>query len=725
MPEDKAVLTALSTEEWDEAPVGSFCGPEAYDHQYRRYCQHLVVEEACNPLGSAARGPAMVRNDPHCCQKHEKQAGYSSYCCTKHSPRLIDPLSECSPCEALLQDDFNPDFWNDGLVLQNILDALREQQRREPARITTENPPVEPEDILKAVHGGTMLHHGLRRTWLLLNKLFPGHRIPMKKVQEFLDECPTCQKCRHKMRDNLKPFSRVLKPPHARHTIGCDTLSITPTSGDGFVGLVTIVNHFTHFVYLYPIKNHSAKELANALMSYIGNFGLVDEIMSDQGSDLMSAAIAELNLWLGLKHKVALVDVHTSNGCENSNRQIQQHLKTIVQDLRIVDQWADPMVLALVQYHFNSSVCKETQYKPFSMMMGSADDLYYQLKPGIDQASAATDFVKLLDKNLKTIRDISAQFQADLVEDRVKEAEKRNQYSVGDLVLKTVKTPTMPRKPTKLGVDFTGPWEVLKVNSNDYTCVHVTERNEKVFHVDMLKPYYGTMAMAERAALLDKDMHVVVAVSAYCGDPWAPLGCEFLLHYEDGSDLWLKYKDDTSLKYCQAFKDYCASVPELWPLQYTQKEAKKRRSDVNKQPILGYEAGDILYVDIRCFGPHWYNASGDGSLSKPLPEEDTTTYVCKCVVHEVISKGRKGLLVIFPVLKVYQLWTHENVLSWGQYRELMPEHVLVDRQLLDANPQVEASFTQSKVKEYLKLLEGARNVPKRVRGGRAVKAVER
>ena len=107
--------------------------------------------------------------------------------------------------------------------------------------------------------------------------------------------------------------TRVLKPPHARHTIGCDTLSITPTSKDGFVGVVTIVNHFTHFVYLYPIRDHSAKELANALMSYVGNFGLVDEILSDQGSDLMSQAVADLNTWLGLKHKVALVDVHTSN----------------------------------------------------------------------------------------------------------------------------------------------------------------------------------------------------------------------------------------------------------------------------------------------------------------------------------------------------------------------------------------------------------------------------
>ena len=79
----------------------------------------------------------------------------------------------------------------------------------------------------------------------------------------------------------------------------------------------------------------------------------------------------------------------------------------------------------------------------------------------------------------------------------------------------------------------------------------------------------------------------------------------------------------------------------------------------------------------------------------------------------------------FPALKEYQLWTHENVLSWGQYRELMPEHVLVDRQLLDANPQVETSFAKSKVKEYLKLLEGAGNVPKRVRGGKAVKTVKR
>ena len=127
---------------------------------------------------------------------------------------------------------------------------------------------------------------------------------------------------------------------------------------------------------------------------------------------------------------------------------------------------------------------------------------------------------------------------------------------------------------------------------------------------------------------------------------------------------------------------------------------------MNKQPIEGYKAGDILYVDLRCFGVHWYNATGKNALSKPLPDEDTTTYVCKCVVHEVVDKDAKGLVITFPELKVYQIWTHENVISWGQYRELMPEHVLLDRQFLNDNPQVEASFAKSKVMDYLKLLEG-------------------
>ena len=707
VPEDEAHLACMNIELWDKAPVGTICGPEQYDYQYRRYYQQIVQEANLDQFSAAARGPEpALDKEMHCCAMHAETPA-------------TDPYECCVVDADVMATDFNQDFWNDSLVLNNILDSVKAQRKYDSTDVVTEKSYISQNDMLKAVHGGTMLHQGVRRTWLLLNKLFPGHRISMKKIQDFLDECPVCQKCRYKMRDNLEPYTRVLKPPHARHTIGCDTLSITPKSKDGYVGVVTIVNHFTHYVYLYPIKDHSPGQLANAMMSYVANFGLVDEVLSDQGSDLMSAAIADLNAWLGLRHKVSLVDVHTSNGCENSNRQIIQHLKSIVSDLRLKDQWADPLVLALVQYHFNSSACKETGYQPYSMMMGSADELYYHIEADMSKRDISADFVKRLDDNLKIIREASAAYQATVAKERIQKERLRNQYAIGDLVLKTVTTPTKPRKREKLGVDFTGPWEILAVHANDYTCKHITENNEQVFHTDMLKPYFGTREMAERVALLDSDTHFVLAVSAYCGDPWKPMTCEFRLHYEDGSDLWLKYKDDKNLRYCKAFQVYCASVPELWPLLHTQKDAKTRRSQLNKTPITGYTAGDLLYVDLRVFGTYWYNAHGAGSLKKPLPNEDTTTYVCQCIVHQVLDKS-KGLLITFPELQVYQIWTHENVLSWGQYRSLHEGHVLVTREFLDENPQVEASFAKSKVREYLRLLDTSAKSPRDKGGGKVV-----
>ena len=90
-------------------------------------------------------------------------------------------------------------------------------------------------------------------------------------------------------------------------------------------------------------------------------------------------------------------------------------------------------------------------------MMGSADTLYYQLEPEIDKASVSTDFVKRLDANLKLIREISAQHQADVAETRLREDERHNQYAMGDLVLKTVIMLTKPRKPTKIKILFVGP----------------------------------------------------------------------------------------------------------------------------------------------------------------------------------------------------------------------------------------------------------------------------
>jgi hypothetical protein len=184
--------------------------------------------------------------------------------------------------------------------------------------------------------------------------------------------------------------------------------------------------------------------MCNAIMSYISQFGLVDQVMSNPGSDLMSQAVADLNKWLGLRHVVSLVDVHTSNGCENTNKQVVTHLAALTSDLRLKDSWSDPLLISLVQFHFNSSISRETGVAPFAAMFGSIDQTYFQLDPTIPASQLQTQYLKLLDKNLKIIREISSAHQDKIVSERVVGNAHRNQFAVTDLVFKLSRHPPSP-----------------------------------------------------------------------------------------------------------------------------------------------------------------------------------------------------------------------------------------------------------------------------------------
>jgi hypothetical protein len=585
----------------------------------------------------------------------------------------------------------------DSFYCATIMTALDKFTRKNgPPSTTREDGSAKtPEELLKTVHGGTFLHHGVRRTWLLLNEIYPGHRIPLRTITEFVETCPVCQKHKQGLRDTIKPYTRVLKPESHRHTIGIDTVDITPHSEDGHQAIVTIVNHHTHYVYLHPVKTHSARDVCGALMAYIGNFGLVDEVKSDPGSDLLSKAVADLNKWLGLRHVVSLVDVHTSNGCENTNRMVIKHLRALVADLRLKELWSDPMLIKLVQFHMNSLVSSEAGLAPFVAMFGSADETYFKLDPAIPPGQLQTEYVKLLDKNLTLVREVSAKHQAAIVEERTAGNEHRNQFAVGDLVLKILRTPTKPWLPEKIGPEFLGPWRVTAVHANDYTVVHVVTGAEDVLHVDMLKPFFGTDEEAYDAALEDGDQHVVTAVTHYVGDPTARRHCEFKITYADGDQRWVVWSYD--LVTCAPFQAFCKERPELWQFLHTKSEANRLAIACNRDPIKHLNIGDTLYVDLRAIGAHWYYQEAG------LPDTDTATYVVEFRVMEFTTRACNRVRVVSPLLEVFLDWTHSQALMWGSFKELAPAHTLVTPAHLETHPSINRSLLAHH-KAYHKLL---------------------
>jgi hypothetical protein len=527
------------------------------------------------------------------------------------------------------------------------------------------------ESLLKQVHGGRMGHNGARRTWKLLNELFPGHRIPYRLVEEFVSSCAICQKDRLGMTDAIQPVYRTLQSGQKRRMVGVDTLTVTPADKYGNCYVIVIVVHATKLVFLHPAQNKTAEETALALFRFFAQYGVYEYLISDPGSDLMSEVVAHLVKWLGMKHIFSLVDRHESNGVEGSNKSILRHLNALVADERVADRWSHPSVLLLVQFLLNSQVSNETGLSPFHAHFGTEDNTYFRLPETADTASTAQAFVKLLDNDLRTLWTASRAHQDSLLIKRGANADPalQNQYQPGDLVL-FHRAPDARPLPSKLTLRFAGPYEVIVQNKNDVQCRHLCVKTVHTFHVERLKIFTGGREEAERVALLDHDQYQVDSILYYRGNPEIRTTMEFFIRYADGEERWVTWTKD--LFDTVQYEEFCRAHAPLFPLLFTTKDAQRRISEIKNSDITEVAPGDTVYVDLRSRGgATWYNSIG-------LPDSARLTYVLPCVYTRWVHKNKlRKILLRSDVTKEEFPVDHYFVRTYGMCRAVTPASMVV------------------------------------------------
>ena len=481
-----------------------------------------------------------------------------------------------------------------------------------PAYVATERDRT----ILSELHGGRHMHFGARRTWLALNRQYPGHRIPYRVVEDFVATCPLCQKDRLPLKDSLKPVVRHLKVQHSRASIGTDGLTITPTDRNGNNNCIVIIESFTRYAVLYAAKDYTAETVATALFQFYCTHGVFEKLLSDPGSNLMAEVVALLNKWFGVPHLVSLVDRHESNGVEATNREILRHLKMLVHDERLLNRWSDPTVLPLINFQLNNQIHSETGVRPFEAKFGTFDATYLRLPEQLDAKLATPKFIRMLDQDLRTVREISTKFQQELIQQRtsVTPVEQQNVFQPGDLVLHFEPKP----RQFKLTSPFSGPYEVLKQDKNDVTARHIVLGHVQTMFVGRLKLFYGTKDQAYQAALLDKDQFVIKNIMGHRGDPLLRSTMSFHIEFADGTQIWLPWSRD--LFESIPYEEYCRRSPELHVLVYTVNEARKMQTRIKRSPITEIQPGESVYVDLRSFGPIWYD-------TLPIPDKYTRKYV--------------------------------------------------------------------------------------------------
>jgi len=541
--------------------------------------------------------------------------------------------------------------------------------------------PKKPEYYLEQVHGGRQLHKGARRTWLSLNKHFPGHHIPYRIVEEFVSSCPRCQKDRLGMTNNITGVVRHIKPEHHRSRIGVDRLAVTPADEAGNTNLVVMVEHHTKYVSAYPTKDYTSMGVAKIFSHHFCMFGLFDEIWSDPGSDFMSDVVKQLNVWFGIRHVVSLVDRHESNGVEGTNKQVLRHLRALCHDDALHKKWSDPTVLSLILFTINDAVNSESGVRPFDAKYGSDSGTYFRLPDKPEVPSTVTHvWLQQLNKDLQQIRKITDEHHAILIKERTScnpDVTKQNHYQPGDFIL--YQYPSDRPKPTKLSSPYLGPYVVRRHVKNDIEASHVVTGGIQTFHVDQVKLFAGNQVQAEEVGRSDADQHMILRFLGYIGDPYKRTTCEFEVEFCDGTVVWLPWSPD--IFSTTQYEYFCRDNRELFPLLFTVEQARVRIKELRSQSIDLVAPGETVYLTLRNLDPYWYDTL---PLEDPYHIQYVVTLLYTAWSTPRSTKHIGGTVPVFaltlPKLDNY------FVSMYGSIHQLTSSMILLDIAYFQAHP---------------------------------------
>ena len=378
------------------------------------------------------------------------------------------------------------------------------------------------------VHDHSRGHTGLDRT---MSKLFEipevqrqslRGRLPKDledRIAKKIKSCIPCQKnSPRKPTTQGAHFSCSVYKKMNR--IAVDYIESLRPDSEGNDMIVVIIDCFSRFICLYPVKNKGTEVFLHSYLQWIGmGFGNPVEILSDRGSQFTSKLTAELFKEVGIEMIFTTADSKEENAIvERANREVMRHLRNIIMDKRAIDDWGKNV--PLVQRIMNSMVHSSTGVRPSSIIFSE------EIEPSIVRSSNPHSPAKVQELDewenqwLERLR-TSQQFYIDrAIESLKKMDEKRrasapaliSQFKNGDLVLSEQGTSFRRGPDSKLLPLLAGPFEITNREGDIYTLRNVITNKSRDTHVGKLHPYcaLGKEPNLESAAITDyADMYLI------------------------------------------------------------------------------------------------------------------------------------------------------------------------------------------------------------------------
>ena len=495
-------------------------------------------------------------------------------------PNLLAALCPFEP--TTVDDILLCTFWQDNISSSELLCPLSDQKYEKMSE--------EIRTVIGRAHNSMVGHHGKDRTlakvmtilqqskYKKLADQFTDDDQLATYVTEFIAKCPVCQKL-STLNVPIQPhtFTTATYEPHQRLNI--DSIGPLPTDEDGNNYILVLIDTFTRWIELYPIKAVTAHETAKVLLKHFGRFGQAQELQHDNGSQFVNAIITELCLLLGVEQKRTLAYSSEENGIvERANKEVLRHLRAIICDTKVIEKWN--IYLAFVQRIMNSAVNQNTGVSPAQLLFGNAITLNRSILVDLpvhvqhDLSTWANEMVQAQ----YLIIDLAVAHQQSVDEKNRAKRQKLEPtaFPEGSLVLVEYHKKGFKKGPPhKLLPRLQGPFQVIDSNKNTYELRDLGSEKIVTHHVTDLRrfAYDPEYTDPSEVAQIDQQLYLVDTITAHEGTLRRKSQMTFTVKwkgYEGHPDEYTPNQKYSDLKNNEQFHEYCKAngLQSLIPKAY-------------------------------------------------------------------------------------------------------------------------------------------------------------
>ena len=342
-------------------------------------------------------------------------------------------------------------------------------------------------------------HLGRYKTYKRMHPMayWPGMSL---EVKSYVQNCETCQKFKPESRKVAGKLQQTVVE-HPWEMIGVDFMGPFPRSTKGNVYLAVFVDYFTRWVELYPLRKATAETVSRVLTEEIlTRWGVPHFILSDQGSQFVSAVFRETCAKWNLRQKLTTAYHPQTNLTERVNRTLKTMIASYVTNHKHWDKH-----LPAFRFALNSAVHESTGVTPAELNLGRTlrSPLDVTLRPWTPTPDGPTY------KCMTELKELQEFVRVNLEKGRIRQ--KRNyDKKRRDLLLKDNDRVWLRSHPyskaeksftAKLAPKWLGPYRVISQVGPVNVDVVLEESGEdrKVVHVSRLKPCYPTAEELEKA----------------------------------------------------------------------------------------------------------------------------------------------------------------------------------------------------------------------------------